>query len=263
MDQNHFTTDTLRKKGAHLTFEERVIIQTRLRDKQSYRSIAREIGCCVNTVRNEVKRGKVLCYNGKVERYRAADGQSTYEAHRENCGRKCDAIAKGAFLDYVQKRLQEHHWSLDACFGRALVTGEFQRGEMVCTKTLYNYVTLGLLGKIKSIDLPLRVKRKNARKRVRERKKKFGRSIDERDPSVDERQDFGHWECDLVLGSRSTVPPRERLHRVDGNLELRRYPAIPCSIPAQGNDLLFLFVRHDGHLLKIWSSGVTGQNGYC
>ena len=48
MDQNHFTTDTLRKKGAHLTFEERVIIQTRLRDKQSYRSIAREIGCCVN-----------------------------------------------------------------------------------------------------------------------------------------------------------------------------------------------------------------------
>lgn len=50
MDQNHFTTDTLRKKGAHLTFEERVIIQTRLRDKQSYRSIAREIGCCVNTV---------------------------------------------------------------------------------------------------------------------------------------------------------------------------------------------------------------------
>jgi hypothetical protein len=45
-------------------------------------------------------------------------------------------------------------------------------------------------------------------------------------------------------------------------LELRRYPAIPCPIPAQGNDLLFLFVRHDGHLLKIWSSGVTGQNSY-
>ena len=101
MDQNHFTTDTLRKKGAHLTFEERVIIQTRLRDKQSYRSIAREIGCCVNTVRNEMKRGKGLCYNGKVQRYRSADGQSTYEAHRENCCRKCDAGAKVAFFDYV------------------------------------------------------------------------------------------------------------------------------------------------------------------
>ena len=142
---------------------------------------------------------KVLCYNGKVERYRAADGQSTYEAHRENCGRKCDAIAKGSIPRLCAEETSGTSLSLDACFGRALVTGEFQRGEMVCTKTLYNYVTLGLLGKIKSIDLPLRVKRKNARKRVRERKKKFGRSIDERDPSVDERQDFGHWECDLVL----------------------------------------------------------------
>ena len=62
------------------------------------------------------------------------------EAHRENWS-QMRRHSKGAFLDYVQKRLQEHHWSLDACFGRALVTGEFQRGEMVCTKTLYNYVT--------------------------------------------------------------------------------------------------------------------------
>lgn len=68
--------------------------------------------------------------------------------------------------------------------------------------------------------------------------------------------------CSIYPGYQ-TVPPAERLHRIDGNLELHRYPAIPCPIPTQGNDLLFLFVRHDGHLLKIWSSGVTGQNGYC
>ena len=68
-------------------------------------------------------------------------------------------------------------------------------------------------------------------------------------------------DCPICSGSQ-TVPPAKRLHRVDGNLELRRYPAIPRPIPAQGNDLLFLFFRHDGHLLKIWSSGVTGQNGY-
>jgi hypothetical protein len=67
---------------------------------------------------------------------------------------------------------------------------------------------------------------------------------------------------DCPASGSQTVPPAERLHRVDGNLELRRYPAIPRPIPAQGNNLLFLFVRHDGHLLKIWSSGVTGQNGY-
>ena len=35
------------------------------------------------------------------------------------------------------------------------------------------------------------------------------------------------------------------------------------SLSAQDNNLLFLFARHhDGHLLKIWSSGVIGQKGY-
>lgn len=57
-------------------------------------------------------------------------------------------------------------------------------------------------------------------------------------------------DCHSCSGSQ-TVPPAERFYRIDGNLELRCYPAIPRPIPAQGNDLLFLFVRHDGHLLKI------------
>ena len=101
MDQNHFTTDTLRKKGAHLTFEERVIIQTRLRDKQSYRSIAREIGCCVNTVRNEVKRGKVLCYNGKVERYRAVGAAMGQRGELAAAERSCVSTGKQPTLARV------------------------------------------------------------------------------------------------------------------------------------------------------------------
>lgn len=69
-------------------------------------------------------------------------------------------------------------------------------------------------------------------------------------------------DCPRCPGSQ-TMPSAERLHRIDGNPEPSRYPAIPGPIPAQGNDLLFLFVRHhDGHLLKIWSSGVIGHNSY-
>lgn len=68
-------------------------------------------------------------------------------------------------------------------------------------------------------------------------------------------------DCPRCTGSQ-TVPPAERFHRIDGNANCCRYPSIPRPIPAQGNDLLFLFVRHDGHLLKIWYSGVIGQNSY-
>ena len=88
MEQSQFSINPSHRKGKHLNFEERVIIQTRLRDGYSFRKIAREIGCAVNTVRNEYARGKVLLYNGKIERYRAEDGQAKYEANRENCGRK-------------------------------------------------------------------------------------------------------------------------------------------------------------------------------
>lgn len=203
MDQVDCTTNAPRRKGSHLTLEERVIIQTRRREKKSLRTIAREIHCSPSTVANELKRGQVLLYNGKRIGYRAAVGQDTYVAHRSACGRRSDALVKGAFLEYVERQFRQEHHSLDACVGRALQSGLFTRKETVCTKTLYNYVALGLLGKIKNIDLPLRVKRKNVAHRNREHKKKLGRSIEERDASIEERTEFGHFECDLVLGGQT------------------------------------------------------------
>ena len=50
---------TNHRKGAHLTFAERSIIQSMLENQCSFREIARTIGCAVNTVINEYKRGNV------------------------------------------------------------------------------------------------------------------------------------------------------------------------------------------------------------
>lgn len=55
---------------------------------------------------------------------------------------------------------------------------------------------------IKSIYLPEKVKRNTKARRVRANKRILGRNIDERSPRIDNRKDFGHWECDLVLGTR-------------------------------------------------------------
>ncbi|MBR5914268.1 MAG: IS30 family transposase, partial [Selenomonadaceae bacterium] len=51
--------------------------------------------------------------------------------------------------------------------------------------------------------LPLKVLRKNSSLRIRTHKKKLGRSIDERAESVNEREEFGHLECDLIVGKIS------------------------------------------------------------
>lgn len=75
MEQLECTTKSEHRKGAHLTYEERVIIQIRHRDGRSLRSIAQEIGCAPNTVHNELRRGRVLLHNGKRVGYRAVNGQ--------------------------------------------------------------------------------------------------------------------------------------------------------------------------------------------
>ena len=77
-------------KGKHLSFEERVIIQLRLKDGYSLRAIARELNCSPSTISYEVKRGTVELYHGKVKRYKASQGHDVYQAHRKNCGRKSD-----------------------------------------------------------------------------------------------------------------------------------------------------------------------------
>ena len=124
MDHYHSTTGQ-HVKGKHLTFEERVIIQTRRKDGWSANRIAKELGCAPNTIRNELRRGTVNLYRGKVQRYKASQGQKTYEQNRTNCCRHYERLEKAAFLQYVDRHVRED--------------------EVTCTKTLYNYVDLGLM----------------------------------------------------------------------------------------------------------------------
>ncbi len=51
--------------------------------------------------------------------------------------------------------------------------------------------------------MPEKLKRNTKIHRVHKNKKKLGRSIEERPKEVDERKEFGHWECDLVLGHKT------------------------------------------------------------
>ena len=189
-------------KGKHLSFEERVIIQTRLKDGCSIRAIARELGCSPSTISYEVRRGTVSLYHGKQKRYKADQGQSVYQINRRHCGRKSDFLKKAGFINYVIKHFFEDGWSLDVCANRSLATGEFSHYQTVCTRTLYNYVDQGLMT-IKNYDLPEKLKRNTKLHHVRQNRKKLGRSIEERPKEIEQRSEFGHWECDLVLGHKT------------------------------------------------------------
>ena len=64
------------------------------------------------------------------------------------------------------------------------------------------YADLGLL-KVKNIDLPEKLRRSPKRVQARKNKRILGRSIEERPAKVNDRTEFGHWEADLVIGSKS------------------------------------------------------------
>ena len=144
MDETNYTTG--HRKGQHLTSEERHLIEVRFnKDKQSIYEIAKELGRPYNTVKNEIARGTVQLYKGKITRYKADAGYSVYLEHRQECRRKYRCLEISAFLKYVNTHFKEDKWSLDVCAGRAIADGTFQREKTVCTKTLYRYVDLGLL----------------------------------------------------------------------------------------------------------------------
>ena len=169
MDKTHYTTE--HRKGQHLLSEERHEIEVRLKDGWSIYRIAKHLGRPYNTIKNEVKRGTVLLYNGKQKRYKADAGEHAYHEHRENCRRVNCCLKAARFLAFVvSKVMGDEKWSLDAAFGYALNSNEFRRDEIVCTKTLYNYVDLGLLP-IKNIDLPEKLRRNTKAKKSRENKR--------------------------------------------------------------------------------------------
>ncbi len=73
---------------------------------------------------------------------------------------------------------------------------------MDCTKTLYNYIDLGLLT-VRNTDFPMKTKLNTKTKRVRKHRKILGASIAERSLEIESKEEFGHREIDTVEGQKS------------------------------------------------------------
>lgn len=201
MDYPNHTTNS--RKHKHLNYQERVIIQVRLNDGYSPYKIAKELGRASNTIRNEIVRGTVSqIKQGKLVKVYLADaGDSIYKKNRENCCPKYKRLKCIAFINFVCTQMKQSNWSVDACFGYALSNNLFQRSEMVCTKTLYNYIDLQLL-EVRNSDLPMKLRRNTKTKHIRTNKRRLGTSIEERPADILTREEFGHWEIDTVIGTK-------------------------------------------------------------
>lgn len=201
--QNHNTES---RKNKHLNFKERSSIELRLKDGFSAYKIAKELNRPINTILNEIQRGTTTqVKQGKlIKMYLADTGEAIYRNNRKNCCRKFKRLECSEFINYVVYKIKNDSWSPDACVGSACSSGLFNRSDIVCTKTLYNYIDLGLLDVINA-DLPMKLRRNTKHAKVRKHKKKLGVSISERPSYIDTREEFGHWEIDTVIGEKSNT----------------------------------------------------------
>ncbi|MGL5245456.1 MAG: IS30 family transposase, partial [Sarcina sp.] len=132
----------------------------------------------------------------------ADTGETIYKKNRLSSCRKFKYLQCSDFINYVVDKIKNDSWSPDACVGVAINSGMFNLSEIVCTKTLYHYINIDLLS-VKNIDLPLKLRRNNKSVRVKNHKKKLGKSIEERPEHISSREEFGHWEIDTVIGEKS------------------------------------------------------------
>ena len=200
MDCHDYTTDFPKhKKGSHLTQEERMAIRVLQALKYSVRAIARMLGCSPNTVRNELKRGTPpqKSTRGRNEKR----GEAVYKANRAACHRRRKLEQCGRFIRWVVQQVREHKWSLDACCGYAKLHRLFEPSEMVCSRTLYNWVWANLLP-LKVTELPDALRRNTSKPKRHENRTSYGKNISIRPAIAGLRIEEGHWEGDTVVGKK-------------------------------------------------------------
>lgn len=199
MDTPQYTLNP--RKNKHLSLTERVKIELMINEGKTSYAIAKSLGRSINTISNEIRRGTVeqVKQGKRIQVYYADSGQYRYEKNRKNCGRKYSILTHNKFISYVENQILNEKHSVDAAVGRYALRNQC---KPLCTRTIYRYIDLGLM-KVRNMDLPLKLRRNTKPARIRANKKILGDSIDIRPKHIDQRQEFGHWEIDTVIGSKS------------------------------------------------------------
>ena len=237
---------TKSRKFHHLTEIQRGQIEAMVKLKVSKIQIAIKVGISRSTLYEELKRGTVTQKNSDLttrEEYFAEVGQIVYEKNRQKC-RKPFKISKAKeFVEYAEEKIIKEKLSPDSVAGYAKKENLFE--ETVCTKTLYNYIDKRLI-KVKNID-------------NREYLKKLGESIELRPKSVEDREEFGHWEIDTVLGKSEAD---EVLLTLDERKTRKRYiMRLPAKKAQCVNEALkILKEQYADKFAQVFKS-ITADNG--
>lgn len=154
--------------------------------------------------RQQKQNSKTYTYYDEV--YSADAHHTIYLQNRRHSGRRSKWVETDDFVDWADTKMLEDKWSPDVVVEKA--KEKFPASIVPCTSTLYNWIDNEIM-QTKNVDLLEKVGRKPRETKGKERrnKKVLGTSIEERPESVGDREEFGHWEIDTVIGNKKADEP--------------------------------------------------------
>lgn len=195
------------KKGKHIKWEDRLKIQGALRTGAKPAEIAKMIGCCRATVYNEINRGQCVQQHDAefVTEYCADVAERKYQEALRAKGPDIKPGNDFELAEFLENKIIDDRFSPGAALAFIREQG-LQFKTQICENTLYNYIYRG--------DIFLRLskehllykgkhhkKKAEPHKRAREAK---GKTIEDRPAEVKERETFGNWEMDSIVGCKGS-----------------------------------------------------------
>lgn len=187
----------------YLHQDERLAIADGLRQGDSLRKIAADLGRDPGTISREVRRNHNTA-SGRYDPYRA-DQIATGKRARPKAAK---VKANPRLLRHIQRKLKAH-WSPEQISAWLKNTWPDNEAMNACPETIYQAIYVQAKGQLK-LDLKQALRsgrtRRKPQKLDQERRPRFRDPmimISERPAEVEDRAIPGHWEGDLIVGANS------------------------------------------------------------
>jgi len=185
-----------------LTKPERQLIEKYWLSGKSKRKIAEMLDRSHSTICYAINNVKnwdwIKKRNGKVVKvYSAKKAEKNFVQNKSKCGAKFKFTKDPKLLEYIENCVKAGE-SPKQVVGR-IELDNLKFDTTINARTIYNYVEHGNC-RITPFDLRFKLRRRLPKHRkIRENKRKMGKSIDERPENINNRTEFGHWEGDCIV----------------------------------------------------------------
>ncbi len=193
------------RRFKQLTRSDRLKIEALDKAGHKVKEIAELIGVHQSTIYRELQRGRYIHTNSDLteeERYSPDIAEKKYQQNLRDKGPDLKIGKDRRLAEYIENKIANEDYSPGAVLGEIKARGlEFD--TEISKPTLYSYIDKGIFLTITNKDLPVKGIRKKKTKRVRtQARAAAGDSIEKRPEHIADREEFGHWEMDTVIGKK-------------------------------------------------------------